>query len=317
MTALQEVTPEIEIFSVDEAFLDLSACQYVFGNPVSMALRAKEIVFRVSGLLCSVGVSGDKTTAKHAAKQKKPDGFTVVPPWEAREYLHDLPLTDLCGIKKGIGGFLEKRGIKKCADMARLPISTMAERFGNPGRRIWLMAQGQDPDPIHTNVPSPKSIGHGKIMPPATKRRDVITTYLLHMSEKVGARLRKHQMEAQRFYIGMLSDHGYIYQKFKTARPTDDGREIYELCKQYLARHWDGWGAHQVQITALDPRPANMQPDFFLPKDQRIARRNAAMDKINERYGAFTLAPAPLLNRSEMPNVISPAWKPTGHRQTI
>lgn len=206
MEALQQVTPDIEVFSVDEAFLDLTACQDAFGSPVGMARRAKAIVLEVSGLLCSVGVSGDKTTAKYAAKLKKPDGFTVIPPWEARARLKDVPLTDLCGIKQGIGGFLAARGIQKCGDMPRLPISVLAQRFGNPGRRIWLMAQGLDPDPIHTTVPPPKSIGHGKIMPPGTKDRTVLEIYLLHMSFKIGARLRKHQLEAQKFFIGLLSD---------------------------------------------------------------------------------------------------------------
>ena len=317
MEALQEVTPDIEVFSVDEAFLDLTACQDAFGSPVDMAKRAKDIVFRVSGLLSSVGVSGDKTTAKYAAKLQKPNGFTVIPPWEARARLRDVPLTDLCGIKQGIGEFLAARGIHTCGDMARLPISVLARRFGNPGRRIWLMAQGLDPEPVHTTVPPPKSIGHGKIMPPATKDRTVLATYLLHMAEKVGARLRKHHMEAQTFGIGLLSDTGYISHKFSTARPTDDGGEIYALCKTYLARYWTGWGAHQVQVTALDPRPANTQEDLFLERNGRAVRRNAVMDKINARYGEFTLAPARLLKRSDMPNVISPAWKPHGHRQTI
>lgn len=317
MMALQQITPDIEVFSVDEAFLDLTACQAVFGSPIDMARRAKEIVLRVSGLLCSVGVSGDKTTAKYAAKLQKPAGFTVIPPWEARERLRDVPLTDLCGIKQGIGGFLAKRGIVKCGDMERLPISVLAQRFGNPGRRIWFMAQGMDPDPIRTTVPPPKSIGHGKVMPPATTDRAVLAMYLLHMAEKVGARLRKNRMEAQTFFVGLLSDYGFIAHKYRTAKPIDDGREIYGLCERYLARYWHGWGAHQVQVTALDPQLADNQGDLFLQKDARVARRNAAMDLINERYGEFTLAPAMLMERSDMPNVISPAWKPFGHRHTI
>jgi DNA polymerase IV len=317
MQALQQITPDIEVFSVDEAFLDLTGCQQAFGNPVAMARRAREIVFQVSGLQCSVGVSGDKTTAKYAAKLHKPDGFTVIPPWEARARLQDVPLTELCGIKKGIGGFLALRGIRTCGDMQRLPISVLAQRFGNPGRRIWLMAQGLDPEPVHTTVAPPKSIGHGKIMPPATKDQKVLAMYLLHMAEKIGARLRKHRMHAQTFYIGLLSDGGYVAHKFKSVRPTDDGHTIYALCQMYLARYWNGWGAHQVQVTALDPRPADTQEDLFIRKDEKLLRLNAAMDAINTRYGEFTLAPAMLLKRSDMPNVISPAWKPYGHRQTI
>ena len=179
------------------------------------------------------------------------------------------------------------------------------------------MAQGLDPEPVHTTVAPPKSIGHGKIMPPATYDRQVLATYLLHMAEKIGARLRKHRMHAQTFYVGLLSDGGYVAHKFKTIRPTDDGHAIYALCQMYLAHYWSGWGAHQVQVTALDPRPANTQEDLFLAKNERLVRLNAAMDAINTRYGEFTLAPAMLLKRSDMPNVISPAWKPYGHRQTI
>lgn len=317
MTALQAITPTIEVFSVDEAFLDLTACQAVFGSPIDTAKRAKEVVLRASGLLCSVGVSGDKTTAKFAAKLQKPNGFSVIEPWNARERLRDVPLTDLCGIKKGIGGFLEKRGIVKCGDMQRLPISVLAQRFGNPGRRIWYMAQGEDPDPVRTTVPPPKSVGHSKIMPPGTRDKTVIQTYLLHMSEKVGARLRKHSLEAQTFAIGVLSDHGYLVLKYRTVKPTDDGREVYALCMEFLTKYRMEWGAHQVQITALDPQEADTQEDLFLQRDEKAVRRNKAMDAINAKYGEFTLAPALLMNRSDMPNVISPAWKPFGHRQTI
>lgn len=317
MQALQDITPQVEVFSVDEAFLELTDCQHAFGSPVAMARRARELVFRVSGLQCSIGVSGDKTTAKHAAKLHKPNGFTVIPPWEARARLCDVPLTELCGIKQGIGGFLALRGIYTCGDMQRLPISVLAQRFGNPGRRIWLMAQGLDPEPVHTTVPPPKSIGHGKIMPPATRDRQVLATYLLHMAQKVGARLRQHHLQAQTFFIGLLSDGGYVGHKFRSVRATDDSCEIYALCKDYLVHYWSGWGAHQVQVTALDPRPADVQQDLFFHRDERLARLNAVMDAINTRYGEFTLAPAPLLLRSDMPNVIAPAWKPYGHRQTI
>lgn len=318
MQALAEnITPDIEVFSVDEAFLDLTTCQDTFGSPVGIARRAKKLVQQVSGLLCSVGVSGDKTTAKYAAKRVKPDGFTVIPPWEARDRMRDVPLTDLCGIKDGIGGFLAARGIVRCGDMERLPISVLARRFGNLGRRIWLMTQGLDPDPIHLTVPPPKSIGHGKIMPPATRDRIVLETYLLHMAYKVGARLRKHALAAQIFAIGLRSEAGYITGKYKTPSPTHDSRTIFALCQTFLVAQWSGWGAYQVQVTALDPRPASVQTDLFLTHDARAERRDAVMDRINARYGEFALAPALLVKRSTMPNVISPAWKPTGHRQTI
>ena len=182
MRSLNSITPDVEIFSVDEAFLDVTRCQRLSGTPEQMAQRVKEVVVEASGgALCSIGVSGDKTTAKYAAKLNKPDGMTIIPPWESEERLKDVPVTELCGIAKGVGRFLADRGVYTCGDMASLPIGELARRFGNPGRRIWYMAQGQDPEPLTLKVAAPKSIGHGKVMPPNTTDEDVIMTYIQHM----------------------------------------------------------------------------------------------------------------------------------------
>lgn len=317
MKALEDITPEIEIFSVDEAFLDVTYCQKLLGPPEKIAALTKDKVFEVSGVLCSVGVSGDKTTAKYAAKLNKPDGLTVIPPWQSEQRLKNVGVTELCGISHGIGSFLADRGVHVCGDMKKLPIGVLAKRFGNLGRRIWFMCQGQDPDELHQDIAPPKTVGHGKVMPPDTKDRDVLLTYLLHMSEKVAARLRRHEMVAQRFFIGLRCTEGWLGQKMKTEQATNDGYLLRNLCRAVVDVYWEGQGIHQVQVTAIDPRPIHNQLDMFAVDTGKQDATNHAMDEVNNRYGEFTLAPARLLNRSNMPNVIAPAWKPFGHRQTI
>ena len=317
MEALQDITPDIEIFSVDEAFLDVTHVQKLHGSPEKIARMTKDKVWEVSQLSCSLGLSGDKTTAKYAAKHYKPAGLTIIPPWEAKERLKNVPVIDLCGINRGIGSFLGARGIYTCGDMARLPIGVLAKRFGNPGRRIWYMCQSQDPDKVNNYVAPPKSIGHGKVIPPNTWDRNTLLTYLLHMSEKVGARLRKHDMVAKTFSIGLLADE-WLGTKLQTPVPINDGLIINDLCKEALDYCWRGQGIHQVHVGALDPRPIDGQLELFnehgLP-DRSIA--NQVKDMINRRFGEFALAPARLLDRSSMPNVIAPSWKPFGHRETI
>lgn len=318
MAAIQEIAPDIEVFSVDEAFLDLTHCQtYYHHDPLAIGRLMKQKVFEVSGLLCSVGISGDKTTAKWAAKQHKPNGLTIIEPWRAEEALSKVPVTELCGIKAGIGGFLELRGVKLCGDMKKLPISELGRRFGNPGRRIWLMAQAKDPDELHQEVKAPKTIGHGKVIPPNTRDGEVLRTYLMHMAMKLGRRLRKYNFEAQLFSVGMLADGGWLGGRYKTASPTDDGTAVFQLCRAFLETRWQGQGVFQVHVGALDPKPARVQQDFFIQADPKRVRINAAIDRINIRFGEFAIYPAPLLHRSTMPNVISPAWKPFGHRETI
>lgn len=317
MAALSRFTPVLEVFSVDEAFLDLTPVQHLNGNAESLGRQIKQRVLEASGILCSVGISGDKTTAKYAAKLKKPDGLTIIPPWDSARQLHAVPVTELCGIAKGIGGFLAQHGVHVCGDMRRLPVSVLAQRFGNLGRRIWLMAQGLDPAPVETIVAAPKSIGHGKVMPPDTRDRAVIRTYMQHMSHKVAARLRRHQLQAQTFFIGLRTAQGWLGGKYHSEHPTDDAAPLMALCYRMLSEHWRGIGVHQIQITATDPRPAQAQLDLFAASNGKREALNQVMDAVNARYGECTLAPAPLLQRSSMPNVIAPAWKPFGHRQTI
>lgn len=317
MAALGDITPDIEVFSVDEAFLDITRCQRLLGTPAHIARLAKRRVFEVSGVLCSVGVSGDRTTAKFAAKLEKPDGLTIIPPWDAARRLHDVPVTALCGIAAGIGGFLAGHGVHTCGEVRRLPISVLARRFGNPGRRIWYMCQGQDPAGLQPDVPAPKSIGHGKVVPPGTRDRELLLTWLLHMSTRVSTRLRRHDLQAQTFFIGLRTRDGWVGDRLRTPLPTADGCDIMALCRRMLRDTWRGEGAHQVQVTALDPAPAGGQPDLFGNEDTARHEINRVMDEVNRRYGELALAPARLLNRSSMPNVIAPAWKPFGHRQTI
>ncbi len=318
MDAMTLLTPVVEVFSVDEAFLDLSASQRLFGPPAVLGRRIKQIIWEASGgVLCSVGISGDKSTAKYAAKLNKPDGLTLIPPWETKEKLAQAPLTELCGINTGIERFLAERGIRLCSDMSRLPVSELARRFGNIGRRIWLMAQGLDLEPVNTRVPEPKSIGHGKVMPPDTREREVILVFFEHMAEKVATRLRRHRFRASRFFIGLRGAEGWLAGKYRCDPPTDHGPAIYGLCRDYVDTRWQGQGVFQVQVTALDPHIAGLQDDLFSHHEPRQERLNRTMDAINDRYGEFTLAPGRLLLRSRMPNVIAPAWKPFGHRETI
>ena len=319
MTLLRDISPDIEIFSVDEAFMDVTHCQRLHGTPPRIARLAKERVLEATRLPCSVGVSGDKITAKFAAKQQKPDGFTVIPPWQARQRLQDEPVTALCGVADGIGRFLAQHGAETCGDVSRLPVSVLARRFGNLGRRIWLMCHGEDPDPVHTHVAAPKSIGHGKVLPPDTRDYEVLLTYLQHMSEKVAARLRRHNLEAKHFFIGLRRKDGWIGQTLHTATPTQHSKALLKLCRYLLRHHWRGEGIHQVQVTALVPSPRGQQMELFTDSGIPVAddMHDAVMDRVNGHYGEFTLAPARLLQRSNIPNVIAPAWKPDGHRQTI
>lgn len=318
MQALATITPDIEIFSVDEAFLDVTHCQRLHGSPEKIGLLVREKVFATSQLLCSIGISGDKTTAKFAAKLKKPNGFNIILPWDAKQRLQDVTVRELCGIGSGIAKFLARYHVYTCGDMEKIPIGILAKRFGNIGRRIWYMCQGADPEPVKNNVAAPKSMGHGKVMPPNTCDSATLLIYLLHMCEKLAARLRRHQLKAQHFYIGWLNRHqGWLGEKCHLVQASNDGKDFYQLGRQVLKQVWHGEPVCQIQVTALDPQTLQQQYDLFLQENLKRAQLNSAIDKINQRYGEFMVAPATLLQRADTENSIAPAWKPYGPRETI
>lgn len=316
MRALSRFTPDIEIFSVDEAFLDVTRCQRLWGGPSEIANRVKAAVYEHSGVCCSIGVSGDKTTAKFAARQRKPDGLTVIPPWQARSRLAGTRLTELCGVNTGIAGMLAAYGVEYCGDLQKLPISVLGKRFGNPGRRIWLMAQGLDPEPVRSAVPEAGSLGHGKVLPPGTRDPDKIRVYLMHMAYRLAERLRRNQLVAQKFLFGLRGYRGWHKTVERSLLPTDDERVIFGIGNRWLDQSWRGQGIWQIRIVALDPLEFR-QPDLYQRKNPRRGRVHRAMDEVNARYGSLALAPARLLDRSRMPDVISPAWKPDGHRKSV
>ncbi len=320
MHALRDISPDVEVFSVDEAFIDVTHCQRLHGSPEHIAQLTRQRIHEISGgLPCSVGVAGTKSTAKIASDLKKPNGLTVIPPWEARERLADVPMQKLCGLGSNIAEFLSLYGARTCGDVARLPMTVLAHRYGVTGKYLWLACQGKDTDPVAPDVAPPQSIGHGKVLPPHTRSAPVIEIYLRHMCEKVAARLRRHDMQAGRLYVGLRIEASgeTVNQLFTLAYGTPDGKRLFDLAWKFLRCRWRGEAVTHVQVTALHLRAASGQFELFPAGDNRVTRRFGAIDRINRRYGEFTVAPATLLGRSTMPNVIAPAWRPDGHRQHI
>jgi DNA polymerase-4 len=318
MHALTALSPDIEVFSVDEAFIDVTHCQRLHGSPEQMAQRARRLIHKASdGLPCSIGVAGTKLCAKVASDLKKPNGITIVPPWEARARLAPVPMEKICGIGPHIAEFLARYGARTCGDVAALPMTILARRYGVVGKQLWLACQGRDMDPVTSEIAPPQSVGHGKVLPPRSTSRRVIEIYLRHMCEKVAARLRRYGLQAGRLYVGLRTLPDGASGEYPLAYGTPDGKLFFQLARQLLRETWHGAAVTQVQVTATHLRNASGQLELFVPADLRRRHRFAAIDSINLRYGEFTLAPAPLLERSSMPNVIAPAWRPDGHRQHI
>jgi DNA polymerase-4 len=126
-----------------------------------------------------------------------------------------------------------------------------------------------------------------------------------------------HDYVASSFYIAIKLKKVWLKQVYSSIVQTNDGQVIFQLCQQFVEHCWQHQGVWQVRLVALNPQH-DIQKDLFVRQvDAQRQQLNQAIDQVNQRYGEFTVAPARLLNRSEMPNVIAPAWKPSGHRKTV
>ncbi len=317
MNILQSITPDIQIYSVDEAFLELTNCMRIYKRIDTIVYKIKDLIYSSENLKCSIGVSYNKSLAKFASKLNKPDGITIIDQKNCNKYLDNVPVNKLCGVSKGITEFLNRHGVYKCIDMKKIPISILSNRFGNIGKKIWLMANGNDFegltfDPIH-----PKSLGHGKVLMPNTKNRYLIRKVFLRMSVKLSKRLRESGYESKKFLVCMKIKAGWIQKKINLQYATCDQSEIFEFCKLYLDMLDKNIGIYQVQVTAISPVQKNIQPDFF---DLQNKHNNplSVVDDINKKFGHDIVRPARLKpDNYDSPDVIAPAWRPKGYRRSV
>ena len=320
MEALQNhITPDIEVYSVDEAFLDMSKVHLANKDPQHLARRIQSCIYEAVGLPASVGIGGDKTTAKFAAKKAKPKGVWVVSPMHAKKILAQMPVDKLCGIGSGIRRFLAKHGVHTCGGVAHLPVHILADRFGHGGKRIWLMCQGKDPDPIRTVQKDPKTMGHGKVLPPGVRDQSRLRGYISYMAFKLSCRLQQHNLWAQKIWIGITAGHVHTGIEFPLQVGANDYPLMQKLVDIVLQECWRPNTVYKkIQITATE-LCRHRQNDLFNGKCKQHIRQeslDSTLARINEKFGFSTLRPASLKALSS-PDVIAPSWQPSGHRQTI
>lgn len=319
MSALEiEVTDEMEIFSVDECFLDCRSVLQLHTSIEELANHIRRVVFAASGgLNCSIGISEGKLTAKFAAKLHKRYS-TIIPAERIKEIMAEQPVEELCGIGKQITHYLNGRGIFTCGDLAAQPMSVLSKRFGNVGKRLHLVANGHDPEPLKVDQAA-KSMGHGKVLPPATIDANLIRATLHHQCEKLSQRLRSNEMRAKSFFIGLKTQYGWMAETLSCSEPTGSSKKIWRLANALFSR-WTGEPIFQVQITAVHLYSTEQQQmDLFAEQSDGSDENSVDQikDQINDRFGKCTLIPADTLSTGDKVSVIAPSWRPDGIRQTI
>lgn len=200
MRLLCTFTPDVEQISIDEAFMDVSGCERLFGPPHEIAKQIRSKVFECEDVLCSVGVGSTKLIAKLASRKAKPIpsaqgtkpglGVFIVEPEKELEFLHQLPVRALWGVGPATEKVVSKLGVETVGDLAAIPIATLVGVLGNShGTHVALLAKGIDNSPV-VSTRVEKSISHEVTFPHNLATTAELNKAMWQLAEKVGTRLR-------------------------------------------------------------------------------------------------------------------------------
>jgi DNA polymerase-4 len=314
-----DFTPAVELFSIDEAFLDVTGCEALFGDPVRIAVRIKERIWEDMGLTCSIGIGQNKLLAKLGSDMQKPDGLVLIDPADVADVLEDLPVKEICGIGPNLTKHLAALGIRTCGELSRAPLRLLVSRFGVIGERLHDMARGIDDDPVVPAAPEDgektRSMGHSMTLDEDCPDIVMLERHLLQLSERVGRRLRRGRYSGRTVTLTLrYADFHTFTRQRRLRRAVSHGLDIYAASAGILHELRLDQAVRLVGVSVSGLERDMAQMPLFLDERKRTFIAEA-MDEINDRYGGFTVTWGTLAERYRHERIISPAWRPTGDRE--
>jgi DNA polymerase IV len=286
-----ELTPLVQGLSLDEAFLDVTASQALFGDSLCIARRIKERIRERTGLTASVGVAPNKLVAKISSDLAKPDGLTVVPQERIREVLDPLSVRRLPGLGHKTGAKVEEAGIHTFAQLRVAPDAILWPLFGRYTERVRQRAAGIDDRPVLPDLEE-KSLSAEDTFEIDIGDPRVLRSQLTRIAELACERLRRKRLMAG--CIGVkIRRHDFTTstRQRAVAPPTHDGRTIVnvanELMARWLAEH-AGAKLRLLGVVLTDLSPASQLP-LFEATPSHTTRLDATLDAAQARFGARAL----------------------------
>ncbi len=314
-----DFSPVVELFSIDEAFLDVTGCERLLGDPLRMAIMIKERVWNDTKLTCSIGIAPNKLLAKLGSDMLKPDGLVLITADDVGDVLENLPVRQLCGIGSNVERSLAIMGIRTCGELGRTTIEKLTAQFGVIGERLRNMGRGIDDDPVAAlkteYEQTAKSIGHSMTLTEDCSDTTLIERHILQLAEKVGRRLRRGAYHGSTITLTLrYADFQTFSRQRKLCHAVNNSLDIYSVAREILReiRLAQPIRLVGVSVSCLNKDFAQMP---LFDYEQKRMFVTGAMDKINDRYGDFTVTWGSLAERYRHGRVISPAWRPKGDRQ--
>jgi DNA polymerase IV len=287
MRVFSDFSPEVEALSLDEAFLDMTGSEQLFGDPQSIGRRLKDAVREATGgLTASVGLSATKYVSKVASACQKPDGLTVVPPEQAKAWLAPLPVSWLWGAGPKTQARLHQLGLRTIEEVADADPEFLSAKLGRAGLHFHALAQAEDPRPVIGHRTS-KSIGSEHTLDKDVYEKAEIKLHLRQSADVIGRHLRQKSYVA--FGLGVkLKTTGFqiLTRQRRLSEPTDVTERIYSVGVALLDEFDHAGPFRLVGMVAYDLAGIEdrVQLNLF-GTSARQRRLEVAIDELAERFG--------------------------------
>jgi len=299
MGVFEDFSPDVEAISLDEAFLEMTGTEHLFGTPGTMGRRIKDAVREVTGgLTVSVGISGTKYVAKVASDYRKPDGLTVVRPDRAAEFLAPLPVRKLWGVGPVTEQRLIAAGFATVGQIAQTEEPLLYKRLGNLGPHLRRLALAQDPRRVQTRRRA-KSIGSERTLSDDVLERETVEEHIRRSAESIGRRLRSKELMAGGVRVKLKTrDFQSMSRQTLLATPTDVGARLIEAALPLLDHFpWDT-PFRLVGMAAYDIiRPGEPVQLSLFGEGAKRRRLEAAMDSVRDQFGSGAITRAENLGK--------------------
>jgi DNA polymerase IV len=289
---LQRFSPQVEMASIDEAYLDLTGTERLHGPALRAAHALHEAIGAETKLKCSLGLASSRLVAKVSSDQAKPNGVLYVLPGQEPRFLAPLEVRKIPGVGKKTEGSLHAIGIRRVGDLARLEEDFLASRFGRWGLALAGKARGEDAGgwfdaEIGANE-DPKSISHEHTFNEDTNNREQLETMLLRLSEMVAKRLREHRLYSRTIQLKLrYEDFSTITRARSLDHATQLDGEVAGAAIGLFREAWDGralvrlLGVHAGSLEQTEGQMSLLEE----PKTARLREAFRSVDHIRNRFG--------------------------------
>jgi DNA polymerase-4 len=283
---LHEYSPVVEKVGIDEAYVDLTGTERLFGPIVRTCRTIQGRVWDELRLSVSVGLATNKLVAKVASDFRKPHGLTVVRPGEEATFLAPLPVERLPGVGPNMLAQLRDRGVVTVGDLAKVSENLLRLSFGELGESLARRARGEDPRLVITREPV-KSISRETTFEEDTTDTARLESTLLHLTEDVCRRLRRHRMEARTVTVKIRYSDFVTHTRSHTLRRPMDVDEVFfeEVLSLFRHARQRRYRIRLLGVGLSNLVPRSWQDDLFDQELPLLRDLDLKLDTIREKYG--------------------------------